>query len=78
MAETNEPRHITLNSKVPHIPGIDFLREVKVELEKVIWPSRQETIRLTLIVILVTIIVGFFVAGVDYILSFLLKMITGG
>jgi len=58
------------------IPGIDFLREVKVELSKVIWPSRLETVKLTTIVIVVTIIVGFFVLGIDYVLAFLLKLIT--
>lgn len=55
---------------------IDFLWETKVELQKVIWPSKQETIKLTAIVIFVTIIVGFFVVGIDYVLAFLLKLIT--
>lgn len=55
---------------------IDFLWETKVELQKVIWPSKQETVKLTAIVIFVTIIVGFFVVGVDYVLAFLLKLIT--
>lgn len=55
---------------------LDFLRETKVELDKVIWPTRSETIRLTLTVIIVTIIVGFFVVGIDYVLAFLLKLVT--
>ncbi len=55
---------------------IDFLKQVKVELEKVIWPSRLETVKLTTIVIIVTIIVGFFVVGVDFVLAFLLKLVT--
>jgi preprotein translocase subunit SecE len=45
---------------------IDFLREVKVELEKVVWPSRQQTIRLTFIVIFITVMVAFFVGVVDF------------
>lgn len=55
---------------------VDFLKEVRVELAKVIWPSRSETIKLTTIVIIVTIIVSFFVVGIDYVLAFLLKLIT--
>lgn len=54
---------------------IDFLREVKVELEKVVWPSRAQTIRLTMIVIIVTILVGFFIGGIDYLLTELTKLI---
>lgn len=45
---------------------IDFLREVKVELEKVVWPTRAQTIRLTFIVILITVMVAFFVGVVDF------------
>lgn len=54
---------------------IDFLTEVKVELSKVVWPTPQHTFKLTVIVILVTITVGFFIGGVDYILTKLLEVI---
>jgi preprotein translocase subunit SecE len=46
--------------------ALDFLREVKVELEKVVWPTRAQTIRLTFIVIFITIMVAFFVGVVDF------------
>ncbi len=39
---------------------LDFLREVRVELAKVVWPSKEATFRLTILVIVITIIVGFF------------------
>lgn len=55
----------------------DFLSEVRVELEKVVWPTPNQTIRLTVIVILVTMTVGFFVGGVDYLLTKLLEIILG-
>lgn len=45
---------------------IDFLREVQVELGKVVWPTRDQTIRLTFIVIFITVMVAFFVGVVDY------------
>lgn len=54
---------------------IDFFKEVKVELEKVVWPSKEQTIRLTLMVIMITMIVGFFIGGIDYILTELTKLI---
>ena len=49
--------------------AIDFLKEVRVELEKVVWPTRAQTIKLTMIVIIVTIVVGFFIGGVDFLLQ---------
>lgn len=49
--------------------ALDFLREVRVELMKVVWPTRDQTIRLTFIVILITVIVAFFVGGLDYIFT---------
>lgn len=54
---------------------LDFIASVKVELSKVVWPSPDLTIRLTVIVILVTVIVGFFVGGIDYLLTNLLGLV---
>lgn len=54
---------------------IDFLREVKVELEKVVWPSREQTIKLTMIVVFTILIVGFFVGGIDLLLSKLVDLL---
>jgi preprotein translocase subunit SecE len=50
---------------------IDFFREVKVELTKVVWPSRTQTIQLTVLVIMLTLIVGFFIGAIDYGLTML-------
>ena len=44
-----------------------FLRETKDELKKVVWPTRQEVIRLTFVVILVSLIVGVFLGGLDFV-----------
>jgi preprotein translocase subunit SecE len=52
-----------------HMQALDFLKEVRVELGKVVWPTRDQTIRLTFIVIFVTVMVAFFVGGIDYILT---------
>lgn len=49
--------------------ALDFLKEVRVELSKVVWPTRDQTIRLTFIVIFVTVMVAFFVGGLDFILT---------
>lgn len=56
---------------------IDFLKEVRVELSKVVWPTRDQTIQLTIVVILVTLAVGFFIGGIDLGLTKLLNLILG-
>lgn len=54
-----------LNSKVPNIAPVQFFKEVTAELKKVSWPTRTETIRLTGVVVLVSILVAGFVGGLD-------------
>jgi preprotein translocase subunit SecE len=46
-----------------------FLRETRDELKKVVWPSRQEIIRLTAVVIAVSLLVGLFLGGLDFIFT---------
>ena len=52
---------------------INFFREVGSELRKVTWPTWRETIRLTIVVIIVTTIVGIYVGGIDYALTKVLE-----
>jgi len=56
---------------------IVFLKEVRSELEKVSWPSREEAIRLTGIVILVSVAVGIFIGIFDYIFMKLMQILLG-
>ena len=51
-----------------------FFREVRVELKKVTWPSRKETIASTSVVLITVILVGFFLGIVDLGLSRLIKI----
>jgi len=53
-----------------------FLREVRDELGKVVWPGRPEVIRLTLTVILVSLVVGLFLGGLDFLLTKLLELVV--
>ncbi len=47
----------------------EFFREVTAELKKVSWPSREETVASTGIVLLVTVIVAFYLGFIDVIIS---------
>jgi len=51
-------------------------REVIEELKKVSWPSRMETIRLTSIVIGVSLIIGLYIGIIDILLAKGLESIT--
>lgn len=46
---------------------IRFLNEVIAELKKVTWPTRQETVKLTAVVIAISVIVGAFIGGLDWV-----------
>ena len=47
----------------------EFAQEVLAEFRKVTWPSREELINSTTIVIVVTVVLAFFLGGVDIALS---------
>jgi preprotein translocase subunit SecE len=47
----------------------EFVQEVLAEFRKVTWPSRQELMNSTTIVIVVTVVLAFFLGGVDIALS---------
>ena len=49
-----------------------FLKEVRLEMKKVNWPTRQQTIRYTLIVIGVSLAVAAFLGTLDFIFNILL------
>ncbi len=46
------------------------------ELRKVTWPSRQDTIRLTTIVLLISLIIGLYVGIIDILLAKVLETLT--
>ena len=54
---------------------ISFLKEVKEELFKVAWPTREQTIRYTVLVIIIAVVTGLFLGGLDYILTALTAFI---
>ncbi len=47
----------------------EFFEEVLAEFRKVTWPSRQELINSTVVVIAVTVVIAFFLGGVDIVLA---------
>ena len=60
--------------KIANLPQkiISFLKEVKLEMKKVNWPTRKETVRYTLIVIGLSVAVAAFLGTLDFIFNTLL------
>ena len=57
--------------------GWDLAKEARVEVRKVIWPTREETTQTTLIVVAVVIVVGLFLWGLDSGLSWGIQALIG-
>jgi len=55
--------------------SLQFLREVRVELKKVTWPSRKQAIGSTVVVLILTMIISLFLGVVDVGLSSLVRVI---
>ena len=52
-----------------------YFLEVKSEMKKVVWPTRQETLRYTATVIAISFVVAIFLGGIDYLLNIGLKQL---
>ena len=52
-----------------------FLREVRVELSKVTWPTRRDTIASTSVVLIIVILIAAFLGIVDLGLSKLMRLL---
>lgn len=55
--------------------AISFVRESKDELQKVNWPTREQTVRYTIIVVLASAVVGLVIGGFDYLLTLIFEKI---
>jgi preprotein translocase subunit SecE len=47
----------------------EFLRQVQAEGRKVVWPTREETVRTAIFVFIMMVILSLFVLGVDSLFS---------
>lgn len=67
-------KKITLKNPFKGI--ISYFQEVIIETKKIAWPSRKETVQLTLIVIVTGTFISIFVSFVDFILKTILEKIV--
>jgi preprotein translocase subunit SecE len=53
-----------------------YLRESRIELKKVTWPSREQTVNLTIVVLVVCIALALFLGALDYVFASFVKWIA--
>jgi len=53
-----------------------FLVEVRSELKKVVWPTREEMTKLTGLVVGISVFVGFLLGGVDFAFTKLFELLV--
>jgi preprotein translocase subunit SecE len=56
---------------------LSFGRESRAEVRKVVWPTRQETVQTTLMVVVAVIILGIFLWLIDMMLLNAVQLLTG-
>ena len=59
----------------PFTQVTQYFREVRAELQNVTWPTQQQTIRQTTVVIAVSVLVGLYISGLDLVFTELMKII---
>ena len=52
---------------------ITFLKEARLELRKVSWPTRTQTVRYTVAVILMSLVIAAFLGAFDFLFTYLLN-----
>jgi preprotein translocase subunit SecE len=57
------------------VKPLKYLQEVRQELEKVTWPSREKTINMTLLVVGVSLFIALYIAGADFVFSRMLTIL---
>ena len=54
-----------------------FAQAARIELRKVVWPTRDETIKTTYVVFIFAVLMGLFFWGLDWVLTWLTRLLTG-
>jgi len=54
-----------------------FAVAARIELRKVVWPEREETIKTTYVVFIFAILMGVFFWGLDWVLTWAIRLLAG-
>jgi preprotein translocase subunit SecE len=65
------------DAKKPGTSPAEFVRQVQTESKKIAWPTGGETVRMTIMVLIMTTILSVFFLGVDQVLGRTVKFLLG-
>lgn len=54
-----------------------FAKDARIEVRKVVWPTRQEVVRMTLVILAATALVGVLLYFIDMIIVWVVGLVTG-
>ena len=54
-----------------------FALASRIELRKVVWPDREETVKTTYVVFIFAVVMGLFFWGLDWVLTWMTRFLTG-
>jgi len=55
----------------------EFAKGSRIELRKVVWPTRQETVRTTMVITVMVVIMALILWGIDSFLLWIMSLLTG-
>ena len=80
-AATTAPRSLSLsaseNEAVAKTSPGEFIRQVRAETAKVVWPTRQETVRTAVMVFIMAALLALFFFAVDALFSTIVQFLLG-
>jgi preprotein translocase subunit SecE len=56
---------------------LSFAKDARIEVRKVVWPTRQEVVRMTLVILFATALVGVMLYLIDMVLVWGIGLVTG-
>ncbi len=69
------PARARMPASGPFLGRFRFFAEAIAELRKVNWPTKEETKRLTTMVVIISVIMGAFLGGVDWVFDQLMNLL---
>lgn len=61
--------------KKPRVSPAEFVRQVQTETRKIAWPTLPDTVRMTIMVLIMTALLSVFFLGIDQILGRTVKFL---
>ena len=63
-----------MSEGIRSLPVVKYLSEVHQELQRVSWPTRQQTLQKTVLVIAVSVVVGLYIGVLDFLFTRVMGM----